>query len=357
MTTRKQLEDAIKALVSLNEKQPLNPQAIRLNPGGLRLGTVTVVPPDWTIPQEAWAWPDELKTVCKEIGKPSDEIDTIEVVDDRVKIAGVTLDAVTKDDAKQAEGCPIIASDHPQYVTETVLDVAAAASRDDMRPVLTCVSFDDFAITATDSYRLFQSLSGGQPRGESINVPAKALKAIGALKPGSLRIGYHDMRHAAVAFTTKSGVEVRATIPTVDGQFPKYAQLFPDTWDIRAELAVDNSATTDPVAAAQKVARWCRQNRPALLTFNGRCEISTVPSNTRQVDPMPFTLPTQTRKNQDGEPIAILPVKIGVNPDFFADALKFTGENAQLFAISATRPVMLSNGVRRALTMPIRLND
>jgi DNA polymerase III subunit beta len=141
--------------------------------------------------------------------------------------------------------------------------------------------------------------------------------------------------------TTNSGNVVKIMRAAIDGQFPNYEQLFPETYEIAA--TIDPEATREQAA---KILRWVSNNTPGRIVISDRLE---------------FGYEGET----DVEPVSIGRVQgnpelttIGVNPEFFAAAVEYVDSpDAKFHAIGPLRPVCLETGTRRALVMPIRLQD
>ena len=122
---------------------------------------------------------------------------------------------------------------------ETIDKVGRAASRDESRPVLTgiLVRFEGekLVMAATDSYRLAVKetpLSAGGPDLEAI-IPARALQELVRIAAGTedVELGVHENH---VIF--RAG-DVWLTSRRIDGQFPNYKQLLPETFEIEIDDA------------------------------------------------------------------------------------------------------------------------
>src|SRR2546423_3649780 len=116
---------------------------------------------------------------------------------------------------------------------ETIARVGRSASRDESRPVLTgiLVRFEQgrLVMAATDSYRLSvkeTALVSEVPELEAI-IPARALDELRRIAAGSdqVQLGVHENQ---VVFGA-SGVWL--TTRRIDGQFPNYKQLLPETFE------------------------------------------------------------------------------------------------------------------------------
>src|SRR6476659_9535855 len=138
-----------------------------------------------------------------------------------------------------------------ESLLETVSRVARSASRDESRPVLTgsLVRFEagKLVMVATDSYRLSvkeTELDAAAPELEAI-IPARALTELSRLAGGdTVELGVHENH---VVFGTGAGDTADAWLTTrrIDGQFPNYRQLLPETFEV--ELTLLKSELADVV--------------------------------------------------------------------------------------------------------------
>jgi DNA polymerase-3 subunit beta len=225
----------------------------------------------------------------------------------------------------------------------TIDQVSRAASRDESRPVLTgiLVSFEGskLVMAATDSYRLSvkeTSLAQPGPELEAI-IPARALTELSRLSAGeTIRLGVSDNH---VVF----GVgESWLTTRRIDGQFPNYKQLLPETFEV--ELALPRAELLGVVRRAAVVAQ---RNTPLRLRFaEGELSIAAQSQDygeTSESLPAPYS----------GEPL-----EIGFNADFLREGLEsIAADTVQLQLINPLRPGLLTDPEDGFwyLIMPIRL--
>jgi DNA polymerase-3 subunit beta len=231
----------------------------------------------------------------------------------------------------------------------TVNRVARSASRDETRPILTGIlvsaAASELRMVATDSYRL----SVKETRLESpldgdfeANVPARALQELArvAQQADAERLTV-SVRDNQVLFRV-DGVILSSRL--IDGQFPNYRQLLPETYD--HELRLDAAELTDVV---RRISLLAQKNAPLRLAFaEGELTISAQTPDVgeaRESLPVPF----------QGEPF-----EIGFNPDFLRDGLESVeAEQLVLKLISPVRPGLIEAGDESGflyLIMPIRLN-
>lgn len=226
----------------------------------------------------------------------------------------------------------------------TIEKVGRAASRDESRPVLTGVLVrfegDRLVMAATDSYRLAvkeTSLSSAGPDLDAI-IPARALQELARLAAGAedVRLGVHENH---VIF---SASDVWLTSRRIDGQFPNYKQLLPETFEI--EIATPRAALLDVVRRAGLMAQ---RNAPLRLRFaDGEL---TVSAQTQDIGEATESLPIEYAGEE---------LEIGFNPDFLRDGLEaVAADTVQLKLINRLRPGLIAAPDESFwyLIMPIRL--
>jgi len=228
----------------------------------------------------------------------------------------------------------------------TIEKVARAASRDESRPVLTgiLVRFegDRLIMAATDSYRLAvkeTELAGSGADLDAI-IPARALQELARLAAGAddVQLGVHENH---VIF---GAGDVWLTSRRIDGQFPNYKQLLPETFE--AEITTPREPLLQVIRRAGVLAQ---RNAPLRLRFaEGELAVS---AQTQDVGEGHETTPI----DYAGEPL-----EIGFNPDFLRDGLEAVSDDAvQLKLINPLRPGLIVSPDESFwyLIMPIRLPD
>ena len=153
-----------------------------------------------------------------------------------------------------------------------VSQVATAASRDDVTPVITGVLLDitasSLTMMATDRYRvaakeLAWSAAGVAEEGLQALIPARTLAEIGKTfaHAGSLTITINvGGERELVAF---SSAERTVTTLLIKGSFPPVQKLFPDTTPDYAVVS-----TSDLIEATRRVALVLEREAPLRFTFN-----------------------------------------------------------------------------------------
>ena len=232
---------------------------------------------------------------------------------------------------------------------ETVLRVARSASRDETRPVLTGIlisaSQDELRMVATDSYRLSVKethLEHALQGTLEANVPARALQELARIAQQT------DEQELAVSVGRNQIVfelgEVLLSSRLIDGQFPNYRQLLPQS--VEHELRLATAEITDVV---RRVSLLAQRTTPLRLTI--RPGELTVSAQTPDVGEASESLPVDFH----GEPL-----EIGFNPDFLREGLESVDSDELLLKlISPLRPGLVESpesGDFLYLIMPIRLN-
>jgi DNA polymerase-3 subunit beta len=232
---------------------------------------------------------------------------------------------------------------------QTVSQVARSASRDETRPVLTGIlmsaSGQQLRMVATDSYRLSVKESTLQTPLQGAleaNVPARALQEL-------VRIAQQDTAESLSVSVGQNQVifelgDVVLSSRLIDGQFPNYRQLLPES--VEHELRVSSAELADVV---RRISLLAQKNTPLRLGFKeGELTIS---AQTPDVGEASETIPVPFR----GEPF-----EIGFNPEFLRDGLESVeSDELVLKLISPLRPGLIESpdsGDFVYLIMPIRLN-
>ncbi len=231
----------------------------------------------------------------------------------------------------------------------TVSRVARSASRDETRPVLTGIlmsaSGQELRMVATDSYRLsVKETALETPLEGSLeaNVPARALQEL-------VRIAQQAPDGALAVSVGQNQVifeigDVVLSSRLIDGQFPNYRQLLPES--VEHELRLASAELTDVV---RRISLLAQKNAPLRLSFSeGTLIVSAQTPDVGEASeaiPVPF----------HGEPF-----EIGFNPEFLRDGLEsIDSDELVLKLISPLRPGLIQSpdtGDFVYLIMPIRLN-
>jgi DNA polymerase-3 subunit beta len=234
-------------------------------------------------------------------------------------------------------------------LAETVDLVAPAASRDDMRPVLTgvlvTVAGDELTMVATDSYRLAVKRTGLESAiaGElDANVPARALRELGRIVAagGVDRVAVTVLPNQVVFRAGTALLNTRL----IDGQFPNFRQLLPESFEHDVRLP-----RGDLLEVVRRVSQLAQRNAPLRLAFApGELKVS---ASTPEVGDAEEAMPAAF----EGDPL-----EIGFNAEFLRDGIESVeGDEVMLRLISPLRPGLLQpvdNEDFRYLVMPIRLN-
>ncbi len=232
---------------------------------------------------------------------------------------------------------------------DTVGKVSRAASRDESRPVLTgiLVRFEEGKLitAATDSYRLSvkeTAVTTGPGRDLEAIVPARALAELGRVAHGAgadvIEVGVQENQ---VVFEVDGVV---LTARRIDGQFPNYRQLLPESFEVEVELPREEF-----LEVVRRTALMAQRKSPLRLRFEEGSV--TVSARTQDVGEARESLPIRYGADT---------VEIGFNADFLRDGLEsVSDERVRLKLISPLRPGLIQGEGDDFLylIMPIRLAD
>jgi DNA polymerase-3 subunit beta len=239
-----------------------------------------------------------------------------------------------------------------------VAAVAVAAGRDDALPVLTGIRVEidgeQITLAATDRYRLAMRTLKWQPLEPAMQatalVPARTLAdAAKSLTSGA------EVSIALSSASTGEGLIGLAgsgrstTSRLLDGEFPKYRSLLPDSSS--ATAIVDSTALTD---AVRRVALVASRTSPIRLSFSSD-GVSLEAGGVDEAEANE-SLPA----NFDGEALTI-----AFNATYLLDGLgSLDSDEAQLAFTGPTKPAVLTgktdgNGEsdHKYLLMPVRLSS
>ncbi|HEY2217331.1 MAG TPA: DNA polymerase III subunit beta, partial [Solirubrobacteraceae bacterium] len=203
----------------------------------------------------------------------------------------------------------------------------------------------ELRMVATDSYRLsVKETALEQPLDGSLeaNVPARALQELA-------RIAQQSPNDALAVSVGQNQVvfELGETVLSsrlIDGQFPNYRQLLPES--VEHELRLASSELAEVV---RRISLLALKNAPLRLSFSEGT--LTVSAQTPDVGEASEALPVPFQ----GEPF-----EIGFNPEFLRDGLEsIESDELVLKLISPLRPGLIESpdsGDFVYLIMPIRLN-
>src|SRR5436190_5490877 len=234
-------------------------------------------------------------------------------------------------------------------LAETIDRVARAASRDEVRPILTGVLFQaegtTLTMVATDSYRLsvkHTELETSLPEPIEANVPARALRELARIvaQDGGEEVAMSLARNQAV-FRTGSVVLFSRLI---EGQFPSWRQLIPESFEHEVRLPRE-----ELLEVARRIGQLAQRNAPLRFAF-AEGEL-TVAAETPEVGDASEALPAP----YSGEAL-----EIAFNPQFLIEGLESVdGDELVMKLSSPLRPGLLQPVGREDfsyLVMPIRLN-
>jgi len=234
-------------------------------------------------------------------------------------------------------------------LAEMIDRVARAASRDEVRPILTGVLLEAegtrLTMVATDSYRLsvkHNELADPIPQPINANVPARALRelarAIASEEPEEVEIAMPRNQ----AMFRAGGVLLSSRL--IEGQFPSWRQLIPESYEHEVRLPRE-----ELLEVARRVGQLAQRNAPLRLRFSE--DELTVAAETPDVGDASEGMPA---------PFSGEPIEIAFNPQFLIDGIdSVDGDELSIQLSSPLRPGLLRPVGREDfsyLAMPIRLN-
>jgi DNA polymerase-3 subunit beta len=236
-----------------------------------------------------------------------------------------------------------------QAFVETISRVARSASRDETRPVLTGILISaagqELRMVATDSYRLSvkeTALESPLQGTLEANVPARALQELARIEQqtGAETVAVSVGQNQAIFELA----DVVLSSRLIDGQFPNYRQLLPES--VEHELRLASAELTDVV---RRISLLAQKNAPLRLSFTeGTLSVS---AQTPDVGEASEAIPVPYHGEQ---------FEIGFNPEFLRDGLEsIDSDELVLKLISPLRPGLIESpdtGDFVYLIMPIRLN-
>jgi len=233
-------------------------------------------------------------------------------------------------------------------LAETVDRVARAASRDEVRPILTgiMVSVEESTLTmvATDSYRLSvkrTELAEAVAAPFEANVPARAMRELARV------VSQNGVEEVQVAMPGNQIVfgagNVTLSSRLIEGQFPNYRQLLPDAFDHDVRLP-----RAELLDVTRRIRYLAQRNAPLKMAF-APGEL-TVAAETPEIGDASESMPCAF----EGEAM-----EIAFNPQFFIEGIESVEtEEVVLRLTSPLRPGLLQSAESEDfsyLVMPIRL--
>ena len=234
-------------------------------------------------------------------------------------------------------------------LAETIDRVARAASRDEVRPILTGVLFQaegsTLTMVATDSYRLsvkHTELESSLAEPVEANVPARALRELARI------IAQGEPEEITMSLARNQAVFLAGPVMLfsrlIEGQFPSWRQLIPESFEQEVRLPRE-----ELLDVTRRIGQLAQRNAPLRFAF-AEGEL-TIAAETPEVGDASEAMPAP----YSGEPL-----EIAFNPQFLIEGLESVdGEDLVMKLSSPLRPGLLEPVGREDfsyLVMPIRLN-
>jgi DNA polymerase-3 subunit beta len=232
-------------------------------------------------------------------------------------------------------------------LSKALKQVVRAASNDDARPILTGVllSAEDtgLRLVATDSYRLAVCDLEGVDllrSGQKVLVPSRALAELGRLLGGVESVTIH-LSDREATFDVGS---VRLTTRLIEGEFPNYRQLIPQSYPNR--LTVGREALAE---AVRRVKLMARESTPIRLALRAESvELIAVAQDIGEAH-------EEIDARYEGTEMTV-----AFNAEYLTDGIEATpGDEITLETLDALKPAVLrpigDNGFLYLL-MPVRVS-
>ena len=234
-------------------------------------------------------------------------------------------------------------------LAETIERVARAASRDEVRPILTGVLLqaeeNRLTMVATDSYRLsVKHTELDTPVSQTLeaNVPARALRELSRI------ITAEEVEEVEIAMPRNQVVfrvgPVLLSSRLIEGQFPSWRQLIPESFEHEVRLPRE-----ELLEVARRISQLAQRNAPLRFAF-AEGEL-TIAAETPEVGDASEAIPAP----YSGEAL-----EIAFNPQFVVEGIESVdGEELVMKLSSPLRPGLLEpvgSEDFSYLVMPIRLN-
>jgi DNA polymerase-3 subunit beta len=230
---------------------------------------------------------------------------------------------------------------------DALRQVVPAASRDEARPILTGVLMAAEAgglrLVATDSYRLAVGDLPGTSvlqEGQTVLVPSRALAELNRVVAGADQV---TLRLASDEASFEVG-ETRLTTRLIEGDFPNYRQLIPQSYPNR--LIVGKEPFLN---AIRRVKLLAKDATPVRLTLRpDGLELVAVTQDVGQAR-------EDLEAKYEGSEMVV-----AFNPEFLIDGVEaITGDEVQLETLDALKPATVrstENPNYLYLLMPVRVS-
>jgi DNA polymerase-3 subunit beta len=243
---------------------------------------------------------------------------------------------------------------------DTLGKVARAASRDETRPILTgvlvMIGNGSLRMVATDSYRLSvkqTQLDGGPAEEVQAIVPVKALNEVARLATAAERESVDVVLTENQALFGFGDVVLASRL--IDGVFPNYRQLLPESYEHEFEL--DKS---ELLGVARRVGLLAQKNAPLRLRFAPPDEEGPARLVVRAITQDVGQAEEQLEIDYTGEAF-----EIGFNHAYLIDGVEAVDDDRVLLKLtSPLRPGLISAAAAEQagsefvyLIMPIRLSS
>jgi DNA polymerase-3 subunit beta len=299
------------------------------------------------------------KLLAETVKSATGERIELERVDGHIRVAGASLRLLPEEDFPTiAEPGELVGTVDAAELVAAIQAVEPATSRDEARPVLTgCLLEVPEAgaksaptLVATDSYRLHVAeLGNGWTRPGRYIIPGRTLAYVAkriSKRPAFVRVAVR-CTDSAIMFELGA---VRVTVRLIEGEFPNWRQLVPDTEyaeqdDERVTLTYDVAELEGALKAAGP---FCTGTSPVRFRIG------------------PYGVGLSASSPDLGEWSALLAqadrtgpeLVVAFNPFYLAGSVKAAGAGARMVLRDGLKPaaIISADGRIKALVMPVRLS-
>jgi DNA polymerase-3 subunit beta len=270
----------------------------------------------------------------------------------------ITLDCLPVDDFPSAldeKSLEEIASVEAPTLASSFARAVLCASKDEARPPLTSVALflkegsSTIQLVATDSYRmgiLDVPMHDVAAEDRTMLVPARVVNELAKrfrTCRGAVSIRVPDREGTSlVVFSFGSAFW---STRLIEGEFPNWQQIVPGETGAAVEFEVEELASV--LKAAEAVSNG--NGMPIRLSLGQTTTLSLIEGDQSVV--------RETLATAAFTPDGVGEIEVAFNPSYFADALKFVGdERARLWVRDGLKPALIGPPDRRYVLMPVRLS-
>lgn len=220
--------------------------------------------------------------------------------------------------------------------------VKFSTSKDDTRPVLQYILWEDDNFVTIDGYRITTKSSTATTDMPILLTPTayNLLEKLLDKKSDQLVTVYLDLDHSDKRYICFEFGDIILTCLVGEGEFMNYKQVFSDEYSIKLELGRK--------LLLEKLEFLQQDKSPVLITIGDVMTLKTESVTNRLSDTLDVNVLDSSLKE---------PLEIAFNPKYFIESLKNIADDViTLQFMSTLTPVIVSHTGGKDLLLPIRLN-